>query len=381
MPYKLIENEMRIFCRDISDVDSRANEVVKNLSELVKMALARDYAYTGVMKSYNVDNSKYDEKNDICKRALLAFCGEQSGVTNFRNKEDLAKAFSVTHFREMWNAIVVETLMGIMTNVNSPQIMALANIEEVPLGSSKTFEIEPKRIPIAQRTSYNTNVTLMNGFSKSAITVTPKPYTLGSSIDYIRVLGNGFDFGKEIARVALGIIYAQLALVVGIVFDTANVTGTPLYQGSWDPAKFVLMIQYLQALNKTSVKAWGTLPAFNTIGVLATHHYGFQTQDEMLRQGYLNTSYGINNMLIEQATDLSAPFIDANLSDLLLVPNDIILLLSDVGDKPAKMARESFIRVISKDPNDSSLYTLDYSYTMSFDVGLCSQAHYAIQSV
>ena len=101
----------------------------------------------------------------------------------------------------------------------------------------------------------------------------------------------------------------------------------------------------------------------------------------MIRNGFLGRAYGVDNIALDQATDLSAPFIDANRASLLLIPNDKIVLLSDVGDKAVKLVRENFVRVISKEATDGSLARLTYSYSQAFDAGLATSAHYGVQGV
>lgn len=366
-------NEVKYFA-EISATSNTAAEVVSNAKNLAMAALSRDYSHTGMVNTFSMSGIDYDKLNDQVKKSVLIFAGEHSGVKDISDKKHLVMAFDNPTFSAIYNSIIAETLMGVMTSLTPKQIMSFANIDEVDIGDSKTYEIEPKGLPIAQRNSYNSNVVLLDGFSKSGITVTPQVYSTGSSIDYLRIIGNNFDFGKEIARVVMSLLYAQFKLVVGIIFDTTNVTGTPLYEATFSATNYTLMISYLQALNNTSVSAYGTIPAFQKMGAVATTNYGFATQDEMIKNGWLGRAYGIDNIAIDQATDLSAPFVDSNLSSLLLVPNDKVLLLSSSGDKPVKLVRENFIRVLSKEPKQGSLYTQDYSYTMSFECGLATQA-------
>jgi hypothetical protein len=369
-------SELKYF-NHIAEDSKDAAEIIGKMKELGMLAAARDFS----VGKFTMSMTEYDEKATKAKHALLAFCGNQSGLKEITEKRHLMYAFDNTTFVSIMNSIIAETLLGIVTKITPAAIMAMANVDEVDVGDSKTYQIDTKGLPVAQRTSYNSNVTLLEGWSIEGITVTPKVYTLGSQIDFIRILANGFDFGKEIARVAMGILYAQYKLIVGLIFDTAHLTGTPLYEATFDAQKYVLMISYLQALNSASVKAYGTLPAFQAIGAIATNNYGFETQDEMVRNGFLGKAYGVDNMLIEQATDLAAPFITANLNSLLLVPNDKILLLPSVGDKQVKLVRENYIRVYSKAPLEGALTRLEYSYSMSFDAGYISQAHHALQGV
>jgi hypothetical protein len=358
-----------------------ATLIVKDAVEIALAAMDRDSRNAGMTGKFSMAGTDYDSKNEKVKKAILAFCGAGAGIKEITEKRHLVNAFNNTQFVDVYNAIVSETLLGVITRTSSAQLMALANIHEVEVGDSLTFPIETKGLPIAQRNSYNSNVILTDSYSTSAITVTPEVYSVGTSLDYLRILANGFDFGKEIARVALSLLYAQYKLVVGILFDTANLTGTPLYDATFDAATYTKIISYLQALNSANVKAYGTIPAFHAQGVTATTNYGFQMQDKMINDGFLGRAYGIENIAIDQATDLSAPFVDANLDSLLLVPNDKILLISDLGDKPVKLVRENFIRIMTKEPKVGGIYQIDYKYTMSFQAALVTQAHYGIVKV
>jgi hypothetical protein len=361
--------------------DSDAKQIIKNLEEVVFASCTNNYGNKSMTKKFSMDGMTYSNKEVEARKAALTFAASKAGIKELTEKKHLVMAFDNPMFVSILNSIVSESLLGVVTNTGASQLMALCNVDDVEIGDSKTYEIETKGLPITQRASYMNNVAFLDGYVTSSITVTPKVYTTGSSIDYIRILANGYDWGKELARVAMSLLYAQYKLVSGLLFDTANVTGTPLYQATFAADKYVGMISDLQALNRAGVKAYGTLPAFQKQGSLATTNYGFETQDEIVRNGMLGRAYGIDNIVIDQATDLSAPFIDANHDSLLLIPNNRILLLSDVGDRPVKLVRENFIRVLTKEANDGSLYRQTFSYSMSFDAGLITQSHFALQSV
>lgn len=215
-----------------------------------------------------------------------------------------------------------------------------------------------------------------------SLTVTPKPYSIGTTMDYIRILANNYDMGRELARVAFALLYAQLRLIVDEIYSVTPITGTPFYQANWDASKYIQMIEDIKMLNGGSdVTAYGTLPAFNKMGVLATTNYGFQSQDEMIREGFLGRAYGVDNVVIDQFTDLSQPFTNTSAASLRAIPNDRVLLLSSVGDKPVKLVRENFVHVKVKEPTDGSQYRYNYEYFMSFDAAIITQANYGIQAV
>ena len=201
-------------------------------------------------------------------------------------------------------------------------------------------------------------------------------------MDYIRILSNSYDMGRELARVAFALLYAQLRLIVDEIYSVTPINNTPFYQAAWNKDSYIQMIEDLRMLNGgADVTAYGTLPAFNKIGAVLTQNYGLQSQDEMIREGFLGRAYGVDNVVIDQFTDLSQPFTNTTASALRAIPNDRILLLSSVGDKPVKLVRENFVHVKTKEPTEGSQYRQNYEYFMSFDAAIITQANYGIQSV
>ena len=359
--------------------DEALRNIVNSLIDITLASCEDNYNNGMINKKFSLNGFDYVEKERTARKAALAYAAKKSGIDSLEDEEDLICAFDNPTFVSVWNAIASRTLQGVMINSGEGMLGQLANVDNVKIGDSMTYEIETKGLPIAQRNSYTSNVVFLDGYTKQPVTITPKVYTTGSQIDYIRVLDDTFDWGKELARVAMSLLYAQYRLVIGVVFNSSNLTGTPLYQSDWNETQYIKNIDSLKALNKVGVAAYGTLTSFQAQGSLSTTNRGFGVTDEYIRNGMLGRAYGVQNFVIEQATDLSAPFIDANVEDLLLVPTNQSLLLPNSGDKPAKLVRESFVRVLSKEPTRGSRYTLTYSYTNSFDAGLATQAHYSIQ--
>lgn len=377
-------NEEILTIKNFSAENETAAVIKENLEKVCKYAMSHDSQYEKIadlsFAAEKVEN--YNELNQKAKLALLSFAAEEAKISKIDCKEDVVRAFNNPTFTTVFNSIIVDTLQSIVLAARPEQIFRLANVVTVGLGDSETFEIDTKGLPIAQRTSYTTNVTFLDSYAKSSITVTPKPYSIGTSMDYIRILSNGYDMGRELARVAAALLFAQLKLIVEEIYSIADLNNTPFYQATWNAENYIQMIEDIKMLNGgAEVTAYGTLPAFNKIGALATKNYGFQVQDEMIRSGYLGTAYGVKNVVLEQFTDLNKPFTTANASSLRAVPNDRILLLSSVMDKPVKLVREDFVHVKVKEPLDGSQYRYNYEYFMSFDAAIVTQANYGIQSV
>lgn len=372
--------------RNFSLKDENVKVIKENLEKVCKYAMNHDGKLSKMtdrtFASVDGEISNYNEINEKTKLALLSFCADKAGIDKIETNADVIRAFNNTTFAELYNSIIVDVLESIVLKSRPEQIFRLANVDEVDVGDSKTYEIETKGLPIAQRTSYTTNVTFLDSYSRSSLTITPKPYSIGTTMDYIRILSNSYDMGRELARVAFALLYAQLRLIVDEIYSVTPINNTPFYQAAWNKDSYIQMIEDLRMLNGgADVTAYGTLPAFNKIGAVLTQNYGLQSQDEMIREGFLGRAYGVDNVVIDQFTDLSQPFTNTTASVLRAIPNDRILLLSSVGDKPVKLVRENFVHVKTKEPTEGSQYRQNYEYFMSFDAAIITQANYGIQSV
>lgn len=370
--------------RDFSATSDEAKVIVDSLVELGNVAATKYYGNTGMFADkYSMDEKEYKAKNQQITNALLGFAAEKSGMDflNVNTKEGLMRAFSMGgQFETIYNSIIVESIGAIIAGANPVALMNLANIENVGVGDSLTIEIDAKGLPIAQRNSYMSNVTLLEGVTKQAITITPKVYSTGVQMDYMRILSGTFDWGREVAKVAMSLLYAQYKLVAGLIFSTSLVNGTPFYAASYSASAVTTMIADLEAVNGgAAVKAYGTLPAFNAVGAIATTNYGFETQDEYVRNGFLGRAYGIDNIVLPQATDLSVPF--TTLNKPILLPNNYIVLLSDVGSKPVTLVRENYVAVVTKEANEGSLRKVHYAYFMAFDAAIATAANYGVIKV
>ena len=373
--------------KDIKEYRPQKIAFSKPEDVLLREAVVNKAIEVGCVASYDLDNGKgmvnkfsmenYNQENKDAKEGIIAFACEKAGIKMPENNAEVMEAFDNVVFNSIFNSIQKDVIMGIMTRVQSPQIMAMANIETVDVGSSFTWEIDAKGLPVAQRDSYMSNVTIDQTAGMKSITITPKVYSLGVTLDYTRIIANDYDFGKQIAKVALGMLYAQHKLIVGLIFDT---TKTPLYQATFDQLKYVTMADDIKALNGgAEVMAYATRVALSKLGASVSTN-GFLLKDEFIKQGYIGSPYGVPTVIIDQATDFSTPLVGGEIASRL-VPNDKMVLLSGIGDKPVKLVRENYIRIIQQDNLSGSMNKVRYSYFMAFDAGLATQQHFGIQAV
>lgn len=369
--------ELREF-RFSAEAKEDVGVIVDQLAHLAGAAAFRDYGNHGIISEVKSEN--YAEENQKVKDAMLGFAAKVAGIEKPATATDMAYAMDNDIFKSVINTITTRAIGEMMVRYEAPQLERLSEIETVGVGDSRTYEIETKALPIAQRATYGSNVTMVPSYAKSAITVTPKPYSLGISLDFIRIIANGYDWGKAVARVYAGMLFAQYKLIVSKVFDTAILNGTPFYQATFSAAGFTQLADDIGMLNGTGaddVTAYGTRVAWNSISALATQG-GFSTKDEYIRNAYLQKIYGVDAMILDQFTNLSAPFTSANAPSLRVIPNNLLVLVSST-DRLVKMVRESYIRVIETPANDNNLNRNEYSYFQQFDAALVTASYFGLQ--
>jgi hypothetical protein len=365
------------FAAENSDI-----EVIKNsLVDVTMASLYKNYGRTGLVAEFKMDN--YEQTAKEVKEAMFAFASNKAGIKVPTKKNEVLAFFANPVAENIFNSIIAETIADVRIRVTSPQLMAMAEIVSVEPGDSYTWEIETKALPVVQRASLASNVVYLQSWSKQAITISPEEYGIGSTIDFIRVLAADYDIGKEIARMVYATLMAEYSAVAGIIFSTtgALATKTPFYQATWVPANYVKMAEYISALSDgNGVTAYGTIVAFNAISALATTNFGFAMQDRYIENGYLGKIYGIDSVILDQVVNFNAP-LGTNLTNLVgIIPDDLIVLLSAVGDKPVKLVRSTYVRVKKDDPQDGSLNRIAYRYFFGFNAALATQAHFGLQA-
>lgn len=370
-------NEVRLM--QFSSKDTDFQTIVNSFAELAGAAAYKNFGNHGIIEEVKVDD--YSEKNEKIKSVVLAYSAKHAGIDTPKDAEDLVFAMDNQSFKSVFNSIVARTLYVMMTKYRAPQLDRLSDVVNVKVGDSLTYEIDTKSLPIAQKATYGSNVTMVPSYAKGSVTISPKPYSIGVSLDVIRMMANGYDWGYAVARVYAGMILAQYKLVVSKIFNTALLNGTPLYQENFAASTYTQLADDVGMLNGGSIDdvlALGTRVAWQAIAALATQG-GFSTKDEYIRNAYLQKIYGVDSMILDQFTGLSAPFTTANAAGLRAIPNNLIVLVPKSGDKVIKLVREAYIRVIETPANDNTLNRYEYSYFQSFDADLATASYFGLQ--
>lgn len=342
---------------------------------LGKLAMNKYHNQNFLATRFSVVGENYDELNKTLLEKVYKYCAEKAGLENydFSKKEDIVRAMSNPVFE--WNFFAIQT--EILNNVNPDNevedIMIAANISTVGLGDSKTFEIDSKALYKVQEGAYGNNVSRFQEHFRSAITLTPTPKVAAIDFDVTQMTGIGYDFGKQIAKIAMSFRVKMYTDVVNEIYTVANVSSTPFYKATFAKTTYMEMADRLAGANGSGVTAYGTRVAFGQIADGITS--GFATQDEINKTGFIGNIYGVSSVLFDQAVDSNTA------SFTFKVPNDRLILLSPVGDRPVKVVRENNVMVINDEGKNNALYRRSYKYMDSWTVGLATQAAYGIQVV
>ena len=337
---------------------SENNSQIINLG--TKYNVATDINYAKANKEYNEDLYKYCLKTSPIRDIGL----------DVNNKADVVQMFNDDSFLKKFFAVQTAILNTINSDNEVEEAIALANVSNVTTGDSAAFEIESKSLFKVQDHSYDNNVSDEQKMFKSSIYVTPRLKAAKISMDVQQAAMLNYDFGKQIAKIAMSFRTQMYNDIIDIIYTVANVSATPFYKASFAKLTYVEVVDQLKATNSAGVKAYGTRLAFVNMSDGITS--GFTTQDEVNRTGFIANLYATPYALIDQAVDSTTS------SYTTQVPNNRILLLSDTGDKPVKLVREDAMRVLVSDGTQSSIYKKTYTLIDSWKAALATQAHYGI---
>lgn len=353
--------------------DGNYNTLIDEHVRLIGAACNR--TYPALIADQHLSNVEYKELNDKVKTACVLFAASKAGVS-VNDKTDMLMASDNVVFRSCLFSIVSQAIRGAMIKYDNPLMSAFVERDFVKAGDSKSYTIEPRNLPIAQRGNYTSNVTTVPTFAASAVTITPKVYSNGISLDFIRMIEDGYDWGNAVARVYAGMIYAQYNLAAGKIFSKTVLT-SPLYQATFTLPTYVQLaddVAMLSGATADDVVAFGTRTAFNNISQTATNG-GFMTRDEMIRDGYVKEICNVRSVVLENFTNYAAPF-----SGQRAIPNDTIVLIARGKDPIVRLVAEDYIRAKEIDANDNTLNRMEYTLHQAFDADIATASAFGVQA-
>ena len=360
-------------------VDEDYLGIVKAVANLTRMAAKRYYSEAIIpVKYYDDVKTDYQTYNAKVSKALFGYAIDQTyGLENFEKASAIRQNQMMTskEVERLAFAIVVEALVSVVADNEVEDSLLFANIVDCDPKDSKSFTIDSKMIYPIQNGGFGANVSRYNQSYMSSITLTPKPKDCSVSFPFHELRNGGYDFGREIAKVAISFRAQQYADIINEVFSVTSAL-TPFYETTFSVTNYMTMAEKIRSLNSSEVQAYGTALAFNALsGNVVT---GFSVQDELVKNGYITDLYGIRTIVVPNAINTITSQLNQR------VPNDVILLISgNDGDKPVKMVRSRTADVYYKDGNrnEEGLDRLVYWVRMYWDVGLVTKSHFGVQVV
>jgi hypothetical protein len=350
-----------------------AKTLVFSLTELTKMAIPK-YNSENILHTKYTSNENYKELNDRTKAAMLKYCAKRAGLTDLdlSKAENIAIAFTNEQFQWNFFSIQTQALNAVQADNELEDAMQLANITTVGLGDSMTYEVGAKSLYDVQDGAYGNNTSRYQSEMKSGITLTPEPKIAAVEIDLVLMFVNNYDFGKQMAKIVMSFRTKMYADIINAIYTIATVP-TAFREAAFAKTSYVKLAERVAAANSAGVTALGTRAAF--VSAANNVNTGYATQDEINKTGFIGNLYGVRTAMLKQAVDSNSA------AYAFRVPDDRILLISAVGDKPAKVVREGSIMVTDEDGRYNSIYNRVFKYQDSWKAGIATQAHYGIQSV
>lgn len=359
--------------------DQEYQSMVRAVANLIRFAAKRYYSDAIIpVKYYDEVKTDYATYNSKISKALFGYAIEQTyGLEAFEKASSIRQKQMIAsqEVEKLAFAITVEALVNVVADNEVEDSLLFANIVPCDPRDSKSFEIDSKMIYPIQNGAFGMNVSRYNQSYMSTITLTPQPKDCSVSFPFHELRNGSYDFGREIAKVAISFRAQQYADIIGQIFSVTSAL-TPFFETTFSVQNYMVMADKIRSLNSSEVQAYGTSVAFNALsGNVVT---GFSVQDDLVKNGYIADLYGVKTIVVPNAINTITSQLNQR------VPNDVILLISgNDGDRPVKMVRAATADVYFQNGNvdREGLDRLVYYVRMYWDTGLVTKSHFGVQVV
>jgi len=375
-------SEILNFSRDMYTNQEESKTILENAVKLTKMAIQKYHAkdnVSNVALYSSVNNVEYDELNETVKKAMIKYAsrvaniGDMFDVNTSNGFKSAIGQFSA--FREALFAIETKIIDTVNSKSEVEQSLLMAETRNLADGDSESFDIGSKSLYKVEDTGYSNNSTrLQYQFMKPEF-LTPRPKDAAIAIDLYQFNAIGFDFGKQMAKLAISFRVAMYDSIIAAIFDTTPLIGTPFYKANFAKTTWQELANRVTGANGSPVMAYGTNIALSKASDTVGDKWAYGVSEEFVKNGFVRDLYGVNAMLLQQAVSSN----DSNYT--FKVPDDKILLLTPATDKPVKIVMEGQTFVIADDGRTNSINLKTYKYRQAWATKIATQSAYAIQAV
>jgi len=375
--------EILSFSRDMYTYQEESKNILENAVKLTKMGIQKYHGKDAVSNigfySSSVNNVEYDELNETVKKAMIKYA---SKVANIGDMFDVntpggfkSAVGQFSSFREALFAIETKIIDTVNSKSEVEQSLLMAELRNLADGDSATFDIDSKSLYNVEDTGYSNNSTRFQFQFMKPEFLTPRPKDAAIAVDLYQFNTIGFDFGKQMAKLAISFRVAMYDSIIAAIFDTTPLVGTPFYKALFAKTTWQELANRIAGANGSAVMAYGTNIALGKASDTVGDKWAYGVSEEFVKNGYIRDLYGVSAMELRQAVSSN----DANYT--FKVPDTKILLLTPATDKPVKAVMEGQTFVIADDGRTNAINLKTYKYRQAWEVKIATQSAYGIQMV
>jgi len=356
--------------------------ILDNSVKLTRMAMQKHFSKeptANITTESDIRSDEYEKLNDIVKKGMIKYSAKISNLSDMYDistRAGFKQAITgSTQFREALFAIQIQTIDTVNSTSEVEQALLLAEVRNLAEGDSETFDIGSKSLFQVEQTGYSNNVSRLQYQFMAPTILVPRPHEASVGVDLFQLNANGFDFGKQMAKIAISFRVAMYDDIIANIFTVANVSATPFYKATFAKTTYQQLGNVVAGANGSGVMAYGTNVAFGKMSDQIVSNFAFGTSAEYVKSGMVTDLYGIPSMILRQAVNPN----DGTYG--FKVPDDRIILTTPSTDKPVKIVIGGETYVTIDDGLNNSINLKTFKYKQSWKAGIVTQSAYAIQQL
>lgn len=370
------------FSRELYTYDSDSKAILDNAVKVTKMAIEKYHSKDAVanISTYSAVNAQeYNDLNALVSKGMIKYAAKVANVPEMfdvNTKEGFKGAIAgFSAFREALFAIQTKVIDTVNSTSEVEQSLLMAEVSNLADGDSNIFDISTKSLFQVEDTGYSNNVSRFQYQFMKPIVLTPRPKEASVAIDLFQLNAIGYDFGKQMAKIAISFRVAMYDNIISLMFNSTPLQTTPFYKATFAKTTFQQLANVVAGANGSGCMAYGTNIALGKASDTIVNNFAFGTSEEYVKTGMVRDLYGVPSMVLRQAVNSN----DATYA--FKVPDTAILLLTPATDKPVKFVMEGQTFVTLDDGRNNSINLRNYKYKQSWVAQIATQSAYGYQTV